>query len=170
MLLYSILLLNLPSHDNHPLTKAYPTGPPQSPPRPLASWAVPAVDGGVWQQRTAGPAQFRVLPAAGHGVSLVPCRVYYLAKDLKEAAFGLMHSGTRELDCCSRMNLYSFSGMDQQITHVKFRTICHVWDLWKLARSCKQMCLLCLPDPWNLSGAALLSGFQSSPRALKSTD
>ena len=42
------------------------------------------------------------------------------------------------------------------------RTICHAWDLWKLAQSCKQLCLLCLPDPWNLPDTALLSGFRSS--------
>ena len=49
------------------------------------------------------------------------------------------------------------------ITHddssVKIRTICHAQDLWKLAWSCKQLHLLCLPDQWNLAGTALLSGF-----------
>ena len=45
---------------------------------------------------------------------------------------------------------------------LKIRTIFYVWDLWKLARSCKQLYLLCLPDPLNLPGTALLSGFQSS--------
>ena len=33
----------------------------------------------------------------------------------------------------------------------------------KLARSCKQYCLLCPSDPWNLPGTALLGGFQSPP-------
>ena len=49
-------------------------------------------------------------------------------------------------------------------------TICHAQDLWKLARCCKQLYLLYLPDPWNLPGTALLSGFQSSQGALKSTE
>ena len=44
---------------------------------------------------------------------------------------------------------------------LKIRTICYAPDLWKLARSCKQLCLLCLPDLWNLPRTALLSGFQS---------
>ena len=43
-------------------------------------------------------------------------------------------------------------------------------ETWKLAQSCTQMHLLCLPDPWNLAGTALLSGFQSSWGALKSTE
>ena len=47
-------------------------------------------------------------------------------------------------------------------TSVKIRTICYVRNLWKFARSCKQLCLLCPTDPWNLPGTALLSGFQSS--------
>ena len=33
----------------------------------------------------------------------------------------------------------------------------------------KQLCLLCLPDPWNLPGTASFSGFQSFRGALKST-
>ena len=32
--------------------------------------------------------------------------------------------------------------------------------LWKLAWSYKQLHLLCLPEPWNLSGTVLLSRFQ----------
>ena len=52
----------------------------------------------------------------------------------------------------------------------EIRTICHAWDLWKLSRSCKQLCLLSPPDLWNLPGTALLSGFQSSQGALKSTE
>ena len=48
---------------------------------------------------------------------------------------------------------------------LKMRTMCHAWDLWKLARSHKQLCLLCRPDPRNLSGTALLRGFQLSWRA-----
>ena len=44
---------------------------------------------------------------------------------------------------------------------LKIRIIFHVRDLWKLARICKG-CLLCPPDPWNLPGTALVSGFQSS--------
>ena len=47
---------------------------------------------------------------------------------------------------------------------------CRARELWKLAPSCKQSHLLCLPDPRNLPGAALPSGFQSSPGALKSTE
>ena len=51
------------------------------------------------------------------------------------------------------------------------RTICHARDLWKFARSCRQLCLLCPPYPWNLPGGiALLSGFRSSQADLKSTE
>ena len=53
---------------------------------------------------------------------------------------------------------------------LKMRTIWHALDLWKLARSCKQLHWLCLPDLWNLSGTTLLHGFQSSRGALKSTE
>ena len=49
---------------------------------------------------------------------------------------------------------------------IKIRTICDAWDLRKLARPLKQLRLLCRSDPWKLSGTALLSAFQSSPRAL----
>ena len=45
------------------------------------------------------------------------------------------------------------------ITVLKLRAICPARDLWKLARSCKQLYLLCLQKPWNLTSAALLSGF-----------
>ena len=47
--------------------------------------------------------------------------------------------------------------MAKYIAHLKIRTTCHAWDLWKLVWSCKQMHLLCLGEPWNLSGTALLS-------------
>ena len=53
---------------------------------------------------------------------------------------------------------------------LKIRTICHAWDLWNLAWSCKQLHLLCPPDTWNLPGTALLSGLQNSWRAVKSTE
>ena len=43
---------------------------------------------------------------------------------------------------------------------LEIRTVCHAQDLWQLGHSCKQLCL----------GAALLSGFQSSQGALKSTE
>ena len=43
------------------------------------------------------------------------------------------------------------------------RTICYAWDLWNLAQSCSQLCLLWLPDPWNLPCTVLHSRFQSSP-------
>ena len=63
-------------------------------------------------------------------------------------------------------NLYTvtiiFLFLPNQSPVLKIMTICHTWDLWKLARSCKQLCLLCLPDPRNLPGTALLNGFQSS--------
>ena len=49
---------------------------------------------------------------------------------------------------------------------LKSRTICRAWDLWKLAWSWSWS-LLCLPDPWNLSGTASLSGFQSSQRSFE---
>ena len=52
---------------------------------------------------------------------------------------------------------------------LKIKTICHVWDLWKLARFYKELLLLCPPDPSNLPGTALLSGFQSSRGALSKT-
>ena len=45
---------------------------------------------------------------------------------------------------------------------LKIRTVCHARDLRKLARSCKQLHLLCPPDPKKLPCTALLSGFQSS--------
>ena len=45
-----------------------------------------------------------------------------------------------------------------------------VRDLWKSAWPCKQLHLLCLSNPWNLSGTVLLRGFQSSHGALKSTE
>ena len=51
---------------------------------------------------------------------------------------------------------------------LKIRAICHAWDLQKLAQSCKQLHLLCPPDPLNLPGTVLLNGFQSSWGALKS--
>ena len=51
---------------------------------------------------------------------------------------------------------------------LEIRAICHdARDLLKLARSWKQLCLLCPPDLWNLPGIALLSG---SRGALKSTE
>ena len=53
--------------------------------------------------------------------------------------------------------IYASLGLNE----LKSWTICHARDLWKLARSCKQLCLLCLPYPWSLPGAASLSGFQS---------
>ena len=45
---------------------------------------------------------------------------------------------------------------------LKIKANCHAWDLWKLALSCKQSCLLGSPDLRNLPGTALLSGFPSS--------
>ena len=36
------------------------------------------------------------------------------------------------------------------ITGLNLRTNCHAQDLWKFYQSCKQMHLLCPPDPWNL--------------------
>ena len=53
---------------------------------------------------------------------------------------------------------YEVSVMWWCITHVailpalKVRTICHAWDLWKVTWSCKQLRLLCPPDPLNLPG------------------
>ena len=43
---------------------------------------------------------------------------------------------------------------------LNIKTICHARGLWKLARSCKQLHLLCPPDIWNLPGTTRLSGFQ----------
>ena len=48
---------------------------------------------------------------------------------------------------------------------LKITTIYHAWD-WL---SFKQLCLSCLSDLWNLPGSALLSGFQRSQGASKST-
>ena len=45
---------------------------------------------------------------------------------------------------------------------MKIRTICHARGLWKLARSYKQLRLLCPTDPWKLPGTLLLSEFQIS--------
>ena len=42
-------------------------------------------------------------------------------------------------------------------TSVRNGTICLAQDLRRFVRSCKQLHLLCLPDPWNLPGIALLS-------------
>ena len=53
---------------------------------------------------------------------------------------------------------------------LKIRTMCHGRDLRKLTWSCKQLHLLCPPDPWNLPGTALLSGCQNSQGALKPTE
>ena len=44
---------------------------------------------------------------------------------------------------------------------LKIRTICYALELWKLAQSCKQLCLLCPPDPWNFPGTALLMDFKA---------
>ena len=83
--------------------------------------------------------------------------------------------------CWKKICLEGDHGQDWQVNNMKWRkrslqypvrkirTICHVWYLWKLARSCKQLRLLCLPDPLSFSGTALLNGFQSS-WALKSTE
>ena len=64
------------------------------------------------------------------------------------------------LHCCSQYH----------IPVLKIRTICNARDLWKFASPCKQLHLLCLPNPWNLPGAAILSGFQSPQGALKSME
>ena len=53
---------------------------------------------------------------------------------------------------------------------LNIKTICNAQDLLKLARSCKQLHSLCSPDLWNLPGAAIRCGFQSSCGALKSTE
>ena len=53
---------------------------------------------------------------------------------------------------------------------LKIRTICHAQDLWQLAWSSKQLHLLCPPNLYNVPGTALLSEFQSSHGALKSTE
>ena len=52
---------------------------------------------------------------------------------------------------------------------LKIRTNRHVWDLWKLARSCKQVRILRPPDPWNLPATALINGFNAPGGALIST-
>ena len=52
--------------------------------------------------------------------------------------------------------------MGYNVAVLKIGPICHALDLWKLALSCKQFCLLGSPDLRNLPGAALLSEFRSS--------
>ena len=39
---------------------------------------------------------------------------------------------------------------------VRIRNICHAWGLRKLARSCKQLRLLCPSGPWNSPGKCVL--------------
>ena len=56
------------------------------------------------------------------------------------------------------------------IAMLTIRIIYHARDLWKLARSYKQLHFLCPPNPCNLPGTVLLSWFQSSHGALKSTE
>ena len=62
------------------------------------------------------------------------------------------------------------SGRYVEVITVKcpmIRTICHTRDLWKWA--CKQLRLLCPPDPCGLPVITLLCGWQNSREALKST-
>ena len=63
---------------------------------------------------------------------------------------------------------YPLLVMGYHVTVLKIRTICLARDLWKLALSCKQFCLLGSPDLRNLPGTTLLSGFQSSWGAVSS--
>ena len=44
---------------------------------------------------------------------------------------------------------------------VKLRTIYHAWDLWNLARSCKQLCLLFPLNLQNLPGTVVLGALKS---------
>ena len=79
-----------------------------------------------------------------------------------------------EIFVCLMLNVWRFSAQEFNINIpvavLKITTISHAQDLRKLARPCKQLCLLCLSDPWNLPDTALHSGFQSSQGALKSTE
>ena len=52
---------------------------------------------------------------------------------------------------------------------VKIRTIFQARDLWKLARSCTQLRLLCPLNLRNVLGTVSLSWFQTSSRVMKST-
>ena len=54
---------------------------------------------------------------------------------------------------------WSMTSVSWSFTVLKIRTICHARDLWKLARSCKELRLPCPPDPYNLLRIALLNGF-----------
>ena len=53
-----------------------------------------------------------------------------------------------------------------QYCNVNNRTMGHARNLWKFTRSCKQLRLLCQPDPWNLPNTALLSAFPLSKTVL----
>ena len=44
----------------------------------------------------------------------------------------------------------------EYVSVLKNMTVRYATDLVMLARSCKQLCLLCLPDQWNLQEMALL--------------
>ena len=52
---------------------------------------------------------------------------------------------------------------------LKISIIGHARDLWKLTRSCKQLRLLCPPNPVKFT-SYFFRGFQSSLEALKSTE
>ena len=70
--------------------------------------------------------------------------------------FKTRHSGQNS----TRVNSSSMY-MSNNTRNAKNMTFCHVRDLWKLSWSCKQLCSLCPPDPWNLPSTTLLGGFRS---------
>ena len=75
----------------------------------------------------------------------------------------LLKSGNLETDYKGTIYIYIYIYIQMaEIPVFKIRTIGYARDLWKLARSCKQLHLLCPSDPWNLPGTALLGrlGFE----------
>ena len=70
--------------------------------------------------------------------------------------------------------------LDRFLFFISYKQIEEFKDSWSqasddfekrqaLVQSCKQLCLLCPPDHWDLPGTALLNGFQSSQGAFKIT-
>ena len=98
-----------------------------------------------------------------------PCHREHVSQDARPQETGWLpwrcfnHFHSRaDLDTTDYSDATKCSTEIDPYTVLKISTICHVRDLWKLALSCKQLWLSCPPDPWNLPGTALLSGFQSS--------
>ena len=61
-----------------------------------------------------------------------------------DVAFGIWMYWNLKVVHCRAINEMSESEHGRYVV-LKIRTICHAWDLWKLAQSCKQLHLLCPP-------------------------